>query len=106
MTGGDFMFLNSAEYQVPIRANDQIYLVGFIDSGTVESSVEIRNYRVSVGTGVRFRRPHARARCRSPSTSASPSSSHRPTGSRSSASGWGSSINRLRHANRCASAAR
>ena len=54
MTGGDFMFLNSAEYQVPVRANDQIYLVGFVDSGTVESSVEIRNYRVTVGTGVRF----------------------------------------------------
>lgn len=54
MTGGDFMFLNSAEYQVPVRANDQIYLVGFVDSGTVEQSVEIRNYRVTVGTGVRF----------------------------------------------------
>ena len=31
--GGDFLFLNSAEYQIPVRANDQIFLVGFIDSG-------------------------------------------------------------------------
>jgi outer membrane protein assembly complex protein YaeT len=57
MTGGDFMFLNSAEYQIPVRANDQIWLVGFVDTGTVESSVEIRNYRVTVGTGVRFTVP-------------------------------------------------
>lgn len=52
--GGDFMFLNSAEYQVPIKANDQIYLVGFVDSGTVEPRTEIKDYRVSAGFGVRF----------------------------------------------------
>jgi outer membrane protein assembly complex protein YaeT len=52
--GGDFMFLNSLEYQVPIKANDQIYLVGFVDSGTVEQNVEIKNYRVSAGFGIRF----------------------------------------------------
>jgi outer membrane protein assembly factor BamA len=55
--GGDFMLLNSLEYQVPILANDQIYLVGFVDSGTVESSVEIRDYRVAAGFGVRFTVP-------------------------------------------------
>jgi outer membrane protein insertion porin family len=54
MVGGDFMFLNSLEYQVPITANDQLYLVGFIDSGTVERSVEIRDYRVSAGFGLRI----------------------------------------------------
>jgi outer membrane protein assembly complex protein YaeT len=54
MTGGDFMFLNSLEYQVPLRANDSIYAVGFIDSGTVENSTEIRDYRVSAGFGLRF----------------------------------------------------
>src|SRR5262249_46405428 len=32
--GGDFMFLNSIEYQVPVLANDQFYVVGFVDSGT------------------------------------------------------------------------
>src|SRR5262249_50594609 len=45
--GGDFMFLNSLEYQMPILANDNLYAVAFVDSGTVESSVEIKNYRVS-----------------------------------------------------------
>jgi outer membrane protein assembly complex protein YaeT len=52
--GGDFMFLNSIEYQYPIKANDQIYLVAFVDSGTVEQQVTIKDYRVSAGFGVRF----------------------------------------------------
>jgi outer membrane protein assembly complex protein YaeT len=53
--GGDFMLLHSLEYQVPIRANDQISLVGFVDAGTVARRIdEIENYRVSVGFGVRF----------------------------------------------------
>ncbi len=53
-TGGDFQLLNSLEYQVPLVAKDAIYAVGFVDSGTVESSVEIRNYRVSAGFGLRI----------------------------------------------------
>jgi outer membrane protein insertion porin family len=52
--GGDFMFINSLEYQVPIRANDQLYAVAFLDSGTVESNVSIHNYRVSAGVGLRI----------------------------------------------------
>ena len=52
-TGGDFMFLNSLEYQIPVRANDQIYFVGFVDSGTVDDHVSLDNYRVSAGVGVR-----------------------------------------------------
>jgi outer membrane protein insertion porin family len=52
--GGDFMFINSLEYQVPVLANDQFYVVGFVDSGTVEQQVEIRDYRVAAGFGVRF----------------------------------------------------
>jgi outer membrane protein assembly complex protein YaeT len=52
--GGDFEFLNSLEYQIPILANDQLYGVFFVDSGTVESSIEIKNYRVAVGTGLRI----------------------------------------------------
>jgi RNA polymerase sigma factor (sigma-70 family) len=55
--GGDFMFLNSIEYQVPVRANDGIFLVAFVDSGTVEQKVEINDYRVSAGFGVRFEVP-------------------------------------------------
>jgi outer membrane protein insertion porin family len=52
--GGDFMFLNSLEYQIPVRANDQLYLVGFLDTGTVESRPSISNYRVSAGVGARI----------------------------------------------------
>jgi outer membrane translocation and assembly module TamA len=47
------MFLNSIEYQVPVKANDQLYLVPFVDSGTVEQDVEIKDYRVSAGVGLR-----------------------------------------------------
>jgi outer membrane protein assembly complex protein YaeT len=52
--GGDFMFLNSLEYQVPVKANDQLYFVAFVDSGTVERRVEIKDYRVSAGVGARI----------------------------------------------------
>jgi outer membrane protein assembly factor BamA len=52
--GGDFIFLNSAEYQLPILPNDQLYAVAFVDSGTVESNVEINNYRVAAGFGLRI----------------------------------------------------
>jgi outer membrane protein assembly complex protein YaeT len=52
--GGDFLFMNSIEYQLPIRANDNLYLVGFVDTGTVESGVEIKDYRVSAGLGLRI----------------------------------------------------
>lgn len=52
--GGRFMWLNSLEYQMPIRANDQLYAVAFVDSGTVESDVALHNYRVSVGVGLRI----------------------------------------------------
>ena len=55
--GGDFMFLNSIEYQIPVMANDHLYFVAFVDSGTVESSTEINNYRVSAGVGMRLAIP-------------------------------------------------
>lgn len=51
--GGTFAFLNSMEYQIPLMANDKLYAVAFVDHGTVESSVKIENYRVSVGFGLR-----------------------------------------------------
>ncbi|MSR31444.1 MAG: hypothetical protein EXR99_08065 [Gemmataceae bacterium] len=55
MTGGDFMFLNGLEYQIPLKANDQIFMVGFLDSGTVDTSIDkISSYRVSAGAGLRF----------------------------------------------------
>jgi outer membrane protein insertion porin family len=53
--GGDFLVLNSLEYQVPVQAGDKIFLVGFVDSGTVTPNIStINDYRVSVGFGVRF----------------------------------------------------
>jgi outer membrane protein insertion porin family len=49
------MVLNSVEYQIPVKANDQIYFVTFCDTGTVASRFDqIDDYRVSVGFGVRF----------------------------------------------------
>lgn len=51
--GGTFAFLNSVEYQLPVLANDRLYLVGFVDHGTVERNVAIHDYRVAVGLGLR-----------------------------------------------------
>jgi outer membrane protein insertion porin family len=55
--GGDFQFLNSIEYQVPVRANDGIFQDAFVDSGTLGRKVEIKDYRVSAGFGVRLAIP-------------------------------------------------
>jgi outer membrane protein insertion porin family len=55
--GGTFSFLNSIEYQVPILASEKLFLVGFVDHGTVERDVAIRNYRVSAGFGFRIMTP-------------------------------------------------
>jgi outer membrane protein assembly factor BamA len=52
--GGTFAFLNSAEYQIPLVASDQFYMVGFVDSGAVESGVKIDDYRVTAGLGARI----------------------------------------------------
>ena len=52
--GGTFGFLNSHEYQVPVLANDKLWFAAFVDHGTVERSFEIKDYRVSVGVGVRI----------------------------------------------------
>jgi outer membrane protein insertion porin family len=55
--GGTFAFLNSAEYQIPVVASDKLYMVGFVDSGTVEPRVQIKDYRVTAGFGVRIQVP-------------------------------------------------
>jgi outer membrane protein assembly complex protein YaeT len=55
--GGDFMWLNSIEYQLPVLANDQVYLVAFVDSGTVERDFAIHDYRVAAGFGIRIQIP-------------------------------------------------
>lgn len=55
--GGNFMWLNSLEYQIPVLANDNLYFVGFVDSGTVERNIDIKNYRVTAGVGLRISVP-------------------------------------------------
>ncbi len=36
-------------------ANDQVYMVGFVDTGTVATRIDaVDDYRVSAGFGVRF----------------------------------------------------
>ena len=53
--GGEFMVLNSLEYQVPVNAKGDIALVGFVDTGSVSPRVDDPStYRVSAGFGVRF----------------------------------------------------
>lgn len=55
--GGDFAFLNSVEYQIPVVPSDALYLVGFVDSGTVNREVSLANYRVTAGVGLRISMP-------------------------------------------------
>ena len=55
--GGDFAWLNSIEYQIPLLANDNLFFVTFLDSGTVESKIGIKDYRVSAGAGLRIAIP-------------------------------------------------
>lgn len=57
MVGGQFQFINNIEYQIPIKANDNLYFVAFLDSGTVESKAGINDYRVSAGFGLRITVP-------------------------------------------------
>jgi outer membrane protein insertion porin family len=57
MVGGQFQFMNTLEYQIPIRANDNLYFVTFLDSGTVESKIGIHDYRVAAGFGLRITVP-------------------------------------------------
>ena len=52
VVGGDFMLFLGAEYTFPIIK--QLRGVIFVDSGTVEDDVKIKDYRLSAGFGVRF----------------------------------------------------
>jgi outer membrane protein insertion porin family len=55
--GGRFMGLGTAEYMMPVTANEMIKVVGFSDFGTVENDVSLDNFRVSVGAGLRLTIP-------------------------------------------------
>ena len=55
--GGRWSFLGSAQYMVPITADEMIQMVFFSDFGTVEDSVSLDQFRVSVGAGLRLTVP-------------------------------------------------
>jgi outer membrane protein insertion porin family len=52
--GGQFMLLGTAEYIIPITADDNVRGVLFSDFGTVEPDVSVDQFRVSVGAGLRL----------------------------------------------------
>jgi len=54
--GGTWEFFTGVEIRQPLVA-DVVSVVGFIDTGTVTSSVGFSDYRVSVGAGLRLRTP-------------------------------------------------
>lgn len=55
--GGHFQWLNSAQYLFPITADDMLHGVVFCDFGTVERDVEINDFRVAPGVGLRITVP-------------------------------------------------
>ena len=57
LIGGDFLALGSAEYQLPVVANEMVKIVGFTDFGTVNNNVSLSDFRVSVGGGFRVSVP-------------------------------------------------
>ncbi|MBI1311921.1 BamA/TamA family outer membrane protein [bacterium] len=58
--GGDVMILSSAEYSIPLTADEMIRVVGFVDAGTVETSprtISASTFRVTAGFGLRLTIP-------------------------------------------------
>jgi outer membrane protein insertion porin family len=55
--GGEFQWLNSVQYLFPITADDMLHGVAFVDFGTVEEQVEINDFRVAPGLGLRITVP-------------------------------------------------
>jgi len=55
--GGEFQWLNSVQYLFPITADDMLHGVAFVDFGTVEEDVEINDFRVAPGLGLRITVP-------------------------------------------------
>jgi outer membrane protein assembly complex protein YaeT len=55
--GGNFELIGNIEYQIPLEASDRFYAVAFCDFGTVEDDIAIRDFRVSVGAGLRISMP-------------------------------------------------
>ena len=59
IVGGEFMALASAEYMFPITADDSLRGVVFVDTGTVEPTIDnwTDKYRVAPGFGLRITIP-------------------------------------------------
>lgn len=57
--GGEFLVLGSVEYRFPLTADDMLGAVTFVDFGTVEEDIAIRddNFRVAPGVGLRIAIP-------------------------------------------------
>jgi outer membrane protein insertion porin family len=55
--GGEFMWVNTVEYLFPLTADDMMHGVVFTDFGTVEEDVEIEDFRVAAGFGLRVTVP-------------------------------------------------
>ncbi len=55
--GGEFLMVGSLEYLFPITADETLRGVIFTDFGTLESDVEITEFRVTAGAGVRVALP-------------------------------------------------
>jgi len=55
--GGEFRWLNSAEYMFPITADDMLHGVLFTDFGTVEPTPALDDFRVALGAGLRVTIP-------------------------------------------------
>ncbi|MEM9353592.1 MAG: POTRA domain-containing protein [Planctomycetota bacterium] len=55
--GGTFQWINSAQYLFPITADETLHGVAFVDFGTVEPEVQIEDFRVAPGVGLRITVP-------------------------------------------------
>ncbi len=55
--GGQFMLLGTAEYMIPITADDNIRAVVFSDFGSIEEDVTLDDFRVTAGFGFRLAIP-------------------------------------------------
>ncbi len=55
--GGEFQWINSVQYLFPITADEMLHGVVFCDFGTVERRVEINDFRVAPGVGLRVTVP-------------------------------------------------
>jgi len=55
IVGGQFRFLGSVQYMMPLTADDMIKAVAFCDFGTVERNIEWNNDNVRIAPGFGFR---------------------------------------------------